>query len=184
MLAVAALCGALAPGSAGAEVDKGRIGVGADASLSGLAGLSGRYMAAERFGVQAILAADLYSPDQGDGETTILVGLGAIYDVVAAGEVVVGARAGVDVAYFDGPEPAQMIADSGTQVSLSFGLRPELFVTSSLSLHAQVGVVVDLLPESGRVVAAGDATEAAANEGNAISLAVDLLGSAGFTFWL
>lgn len=183
-IALVALCAALVPGSpAGAEGMKGKIGVGSDASLSGVAGVSGRYAVDDNFGVQAILAVDLYSPKDGDSESTVLLGLGAIYDVIHADQLAVGLRGGVDVAFFSGPEVSPDASSSGTQISLTLALRPELFFSESFSLHAQLGFAVDLLPETGRVVAHDETTGAAVNEGTNIQLAVDLLGTAGFTFW-
>ena len=183
-IALAALCVALAPGvTAGAEGMKGKIGVGSDASLSGVAGVSGRYAVDDNFGVQGILAIDVYSPKEGDGESTVLVGLGVIYDVIHADQLAVGLRGGVDVAFYSGPEVSPDVASSGTQISLTLGLRPELFFGRSISLHAQLGFSVDLLPETGRVVALEDTAGGAVNEGTNIQLAVDLLGTAGFTFW-
>lgn len=182
-IALAAVCAGLAPGSlAGADGMKGKIGVGSDASLSGVAGVSGRYAVDDNFGLQAILAVDVYSPEEGDSESTVLLGLGAIYDVIHADNLAVGLRGGVDVAIFSGPDLGPDTPSSGTQISLTLGLRPELFFGESLSLHAQLGFAVDLLPETGRVVAQ-DTAGAAVNEGTNIQLSVDLLGTAGFTFW-
>jgi hypothetical protein len=178
-LALAALCGALMLGSVASAKDlKGKLGVGSDATLSGLGGVSARYGVENNVSVQAVVAAGMYSPSDGDSETELLLGLGGIYDVINSEDLAVGLRLGVDIGFFDPTD-----ADSGTQLSFTGGLRPELFLNSSFSLHAQLGMSIDLVPATGRVLAQNDAVEGARNEGTTIALNVDLLGTAGFTFW-
>lgn len=144
----------------------GRLGVGASGFMTNTPAAQATYWLGDRFGVMVdFKLSHVNSDDASQGDITVfLLGGGVLLTLVQVDRVNLNAFASA----------AFGLADA-SGVALGAGLRPELFLARSFSVHTQVGVLVgiDYNPTSTGPV---DATVIDVG-------ASSLLGSAGFTFY-
>ena len=188
---IAVVAAALSLSSTASAKDmSGRMGIGADSSLSvfnpgsspsssptTIPGISIVYQSSRVFGIQAILAYARVSQTVGDEDLSAsdtVLALRAIYSLLHTSNTSVGVVGGIAI-----DRQSQSFAgmsDSVTHLAFEVGVRPEWFVSDWFSIHTQVGVSFTSFSES---------NDGADDGGSHMSVfgSADLLGSAGFTFY-
>ena len=183
-----------------------RFGVGADSTISNYAddgrGVSALFYINRFFGLQVIFGLNTTKADvktsEGQFDTTIVewnaalrglipiwmtddVNLTAVVGFAASGRASDGFKSRI--------EEYQKYND-GYQFSIDVGIRPEWFVTNYFSLHTQVGIGIDIITDKGAALNTGlDSSGGVHHSTDASGVSVsffknvDLLGTAGFTFW-
>jgi len=175
-MAMAALALAGAAAVAEAKQTEGKLGIGAALTPGGVSGLDVvRWFGG--FGLNGTLGLTYASPERGDSQTGVALGIGGIFPLMRGetAELSIGGR--LDLGYKSGAQ------DSATQVSLEVPLRVEWWATDSIALAFEVGAVVELIPAEGRVLAPL-ASGGGNGEGTGLSLGgTALTGGAGFHFY-
>jgi hypothetical protein len=176
LVTVAALAaGLLAAGSAAAQgnyADKtGRFGIGGDATLAGVGGLSARFQVAKNFGVQAIFGFARVSVGEDASFTATDIALRGDIGLAFTQNTNLSVIFGVDI-FRDGASVGGM-SDSSTDIALEGGMKVEYFFNDLLSIHGEVGIVVFT----------GDGTDTVIGGAPQFQFP-DTFGRAGFTFWI
>jgi len=164
LAATALAVGMLAAFDAGAKDMNGRLGVGGARTLAGVGGLDLVYWAG-KLALNGTFQIEYSSPEIGDSDLVLRLAAGALFPIVS------GERAELS---FGGR--VNLSAGSGTQISLEAPLRLEWYVNDWFALHGEVGVVIDIVPEDGRVFGSGPS-----NKGFGFTIgATQLTGGGGF----
>ncbi|TNE86491.1 MAG: hypothetical protein EP330_22395 [Deltaproteobacteria bacterium] len=143
----------------------GRVGVGADAAISGAAAIHTTYWVSQKVGLQGSLGMAMTSPDGGGGTTVAILGVAGLYNLVER-----------DTVNLTGQLAFGLAAVDASVFRISPSLRPELFVTDDLSLHTTVGVSLIFGDGSGVLGSNVDGTTFRIGTSG-------LVGGAGFTFY-
>lgn len=137
--------GLLAAQDAGAKDNNGRFGIGGARTLGGVQGFDFIYWAG-RLGLTGTINLYLGFPGCPSGQTTcpdsfnsIKLAVGAIFPFIANEHVELGIGGRLNIGTAKG---------SDSHLALEAPLRLEWYVTDHFSLHAEVGVVIDLPPQS------------------------------------
>lgn len=157
------LCAGLLSLPAQAMDTTGRVGVGADAAFTGGPAAHVTWWAAEVFAVQGTLGLALNDLG-GNSSATVLIGAGILAKMVDTERVNLEFQL----------TSAFAVGDADL-VRLEPGIRPELFVTDDLSLHATVGLAISIVGDDG-FGGMGDGVYVQFGTGGLVS-------SAGFTFY-
>jgi hypothetical protein len=175
---------------------KGAFGIGADATLAGLGGVSARYQLMERIGVQSIFAFARESGGMDPMGGAELVDTGVFFALrgdmrlLQLGDVHLAANVGLDLFHTD------TRTESDTRFAFEAGAKVEYHPSRYFSLHFEVGLVLALLSgvEQASVLGVGrlGGSESPfyrpmpeATDGNQFIVGLgDTLASVGFTFWL
>ncbi len=148
-----------------AKDQTGRPGLGADASFTGGPAAQFTYYTSPKLGVQGTLGLNIFSANNGGSTTALTVGGGIVYKLVEGDDVDLGFQLAASYAFID-----------ASLLRIAPGIRPELFLTDDLSLHASVGLTV--------TVVGADSANFGLVQGTTIALGgTGLLGGAGFTFY-
>ena len=178
----------------------GRFGIGADSNLgwssggssTGLGstydtkGLSLVYYVSKMFGLQIIAGAQFKSAsDDNDADYSFnAFGLAVrgLIPVALTNDVNLDAVVGfsfINSGWEEGPSSASA-DDSANMISFELGIRPEWFITDHFSVHTQVGIAFSLLDEDN----SGRPDSGYSGFDMNIFANPDLLGQAGFTFYM
>ena len=189
-LAAVTLLASAAPAVADDDVPIARaeglhLGVGVESTLGGVAGLSFRHGLGPIAGVELVVAAGRgpgeYIPGGSFGPaTTYAAAVRLLAPLRRHDRGWVGVVGGVDLGV-----RTQDMTDALIHPALEAGLRAELFLTPALSASLEVGAVLDLPPERGRVLTPERAADRPDGAGTSLSLDnTALAGGAGLTFWI
>jgi hypothetical protein len=160
----------LATPTAEAKDLNGRLGIGGARTLAGVQGLDVIYWAG-RLGLGGTVNLLFASPEAADTSLQLNLSLGVLYPVISRehAELSIGGRASFGIVSGEG---------GSTQVSIEGPLRLSWYLTDHLSLFGEVGVVVEIVPETRRLDAAGGA----GSDGFGIVIgSTTLTGGGGFT---
>lgn len=156
--ATLALALAAAP-RVGAKDLAGRFGVGVVQSLGGVSGLAFRLWPSERLGLEAIAGVQIIVPrssSQSKLATTVRGSVGVVYNVARSLHANLGLGGRVSVGYRS--ESAAQLLDPEatsaiTQVNLELpSVVLEFFLSDSFSVSVATGILIDLVPSSGRTL--------------------------------
>ncbi|MCB9677097.1 MAG: hypothetical protein H6737_18415 [Alphaproteobacteria bacterium] len=161
---LALFAGILAASPAIAKDTAGRVGVGADAAFTGGPAAHITWWAASPVAIQGTVGFALTGGNVGDS-LVMLLGVGGLFKVVDTERVNLEIQVTTSVA-----------AGDADLVRFEPGLRPELFVTDDLSVHATVGIAVSVTGDDGFGGLPANSTSVQLGVGG-------LLSSAGFTFY-
>lgn len=145
----------------------GTIGLGADALLSGLAGIQGRVQLTDGIGLQ--LAMRFGVAELAENDTRIGMGLAGVFEVFGFEGGHLSVIAGGDWEYAELTDPMSTTV-SAWEIGVGAGILAEIFPVQFFSVHAQAG---------GRL-AFGDI---GGNGGVDLALGGDVYAGLGFTFW-
>jgi hypothetical protein len=166
------LVGAALLGSPGAEAKdlNGRLGVGGARTLGGVQGVDVIYWSG-RLGLGGTLGFVFGSPDEGDSDIRLDVALGILDPIISRemAELSLGARVNLGIHN----------NDRGTQIAIEGPVRLQWYLTDHLSLFGEVGLVVELVPEEGRVLSSAGGV--GSNGTGIIIGGTYLTGGGGFT---
>jgi len=161
------------------------VGVGVESTLAGVRGVAVRHGLGPLVGLEVVAMASSGpgeyvpgTPFVGDA-TTVGVAVRSIVPMRRGERGVIAAVGGIDL----GTRSQEMI-DTAVHVAFEAGLRGELFVVDHLSMSLEVGAVLDLPPEAGRVLSPEHAI--GRREGGDTTISLDntaLAAGAGLTFW-
>ncbi len=160
----------LATHAAGAKDMNGRFGIGAAKTLGGVRGLDLIYWAG-RLGLNATVNLYWASPEGGDHSIDIRLALGAIYPVISTERAELGIGGRINIGALTG---------HGTEITIEAPLRLEWYVTDHLSLHGEVGLALDLVPDEGGSLN-GPAPRSSTGDTAFILGATYVTGGGGFT---
>jgi hypothetical protein len=189
-------------GSVSALADKadveGSPGLGADATLAGLGGVSARYQLTQRFGAQTVFALARRSGTdammQSFSDQGLFAALRGDARLLHFEDVHLDAIMGLDL--FRVARESGGTTSSDTRVALEGGAKVEYHATTYFSVHLEVGLVLGLFSgfEEASVLGVGSVGAAhppfqgdsvGAMEGSAFTVGIgETLASMGFTFWL
>ncbi|NUN14515.1 MAG: hypothetical protein HUU55_12875 [Myxococcales bacterium] len=157
--------------SAQAKDMDGKFGVGYSQSLTGGAsGLGLNYWAGD-LKIGAILGIDFFSPDGGDSETNLKLGLQGLYAIARSNDANLnfGLRVNIGVA---------SAAETAFGLQFDLPLEGEYFLSDHFSLYGHVGLTVTIVGEDGNPLAPG--------KGKGFGIGVGdggFSGGAGFNFY-
>jgi hypothetical protein len=169
-LVVALLSAAVLVGAAGtASADTtGKLGVGFDQMLGGATGLTGRYFAAPKLSIQAVLSYDLVDADAGSTSEFDL-GLRGLYAILQDESFQLDLGGGLNIIRSSVEVGGN--SESNTKLAIELGVGPTWWATDHFALNLFMGVLIDL--------------DADGNDGTLIGLfePPTFLGQAGF-IWI
>jgi hypothetical protein len=175
MAATLLVLGLLLAPDAGARDMNGRLGLGGARTLAGVQGIDVTYWAG-RLGLVGTLNIFMGFPEEDapdpDAFFKPAVALGAIFPFIAndRAELSIGGRVNLAIAHGE------------TQISLEAPLRIEWYVTDHLSLHGEVGLVIEIVPEEDRLLTAAGGTDGMNGTGIILG-GTNLSAGAGFSFF-
>ncbi len=161
------------------------LGVGVESTLAGVRGIAVRHGLGPLVGLEVVAMAGSspgeYMPGLPYVEDATTVGLAArtIVPLRRGERGVIAAVGGIDLGV-----RSQELIDTAYHLAFEAGLRGELFVVANLSMSLEVGAVLDLPPDTGRVLAPEHAISRP--DGGDTTLSLDntaLAAGAGLTFW-
>jgi hypothetical protein len=171
MTAALLALGLVAARDATAKDMNGRWGIGAARTLGGVQGVDVTYWAG-RLGLTGTANLWIGFPDEPqDSFFKPALAAGVFFPFVASehAELSIGGRVNLAIAHGD------------TQLALEAPLRLEWYVTDHLSLHGEVGVVIELVPEDRLLAGAG--TVGGADGTGIVVGGSHLSAGAGFSFF-
>lgn len=187
-LAVLLLVMTLIPSMASAKDKTGGFGIGGDATLAGIDGISARYQIAKNFGLQVVLGFDYNSSDTKSGSTVTNSSTMRDLQLAIRGDVGIaftkktnlGVVFGVNTfnnATKNEPQGGEAMETSDTNFTFEAGLKAEYFFTGFFSVYAETGFTFAFKNE--------DSGEGGNDmEGYEMKFGVaEPFGAAGWTFW-
>jgi hypothetical protein len=157
----------------------GGLGIGGAVSTRGATGLSAYYVPAARIGIQGVLH---FENSSGDGPSSSEFGLtvNGLYSLISDGGFELPAFVGFDFTTVSQDNPAGG-SDSQNGIAFQLGVQPAWWPAPSVSFHLALALLIDL-NASGPGVGFGGSP----GEGSAFALpgSPEIVGAAGFTFWI
>ncbi len=160
-------------------------GVGVESTLAGVVGLSVRHGLGPVIGLEAVVMAGKgpseYVPGGTFGSPTVVgVAVRVIAPIRRGERGVIAGVGGLDL----GVRSTEMVP-TAYHWGLEGGLRAEYFLVDNLSVSLELGAVIDVPPDSGRVLSPERAGSRPSPDSAAVSLDnTALAAGAGLTFWL
>ena len=165
----------------------GKLGIGGTIVLSGVGGLEGVYHVSDKLMVGGALTFASFSPDMGDGTTSVGLFVEGFYNLFdkSWADLYAGARLG----YLSGSAGGGAAAVDASAIVIEIPLRIEIQLHRRLSLHFETGLAIDLVSVDG---AGGDTSVTVfalgAHAGSPLNVASsgggDIFATGGFTFYL
>jgi hypothetical protein len=177
----------LVTGAAYAKDMTGKMGVGANGSLTGAPPTLGfTYWATGELGIDANLLVNYVSPKSGDAPMTIGFGVGARYNMARAQDDNLGVGLKIDIANLNDaaatPAPvAGQPAVKGkgyTDFSFAIPITAEHFFSDHFAIMLSTGIKFHMVPKDGNAFGDGDPESKVINIGGG-----DLFGEGGFRFY-
>ena len=165
----------LSGGTAHAKDLSGRIGVGALQTIGGVSGISARFQATPKIGVQTIVNIGVASPDEGDFGYGVGLGLRGLYSIIDAGDFNGSVGLGVDFTYQDS-------GGSLMQFGFHVPVRMEYFFTNWFALNLEMGLRFNIVGDDG-VLLNAPGNGLLAGKGFGVDLNHTLFGGGGFSFY-
>ena len=132
--------------AADAKDMNGRVGVGAEKTLGGVEGLDVTYWVG-KIAVDGAVSLGFLFPDQGDSGVSIAIAGGVLFQIIASDSAALlfGGRLNI------GKAPS-----TDVQFAIEAPLRLEWWAADHFSLHAEVGLAIDIVgDQGGNLVGAG-----------------------------
>lgn len=124
----------------------GRVGLGAERTLGGVEGLGVTYWVG-KIAIDGTVALGFLFPDQGDSGVTLALAGGALFQLIASDSAALlfGGRLNIGTA-----------PNTDVQFAIEAPLRLEWWPANHFSLHAEVGLAIDIVGDKGgNLVGAG-----------------------------
>lgn len=150
-LAALMLASALAQNAAAKEMD-GRLGLGLEQTLGGASGLALRYFTSDSLALCATLGVDITLVD-GDVSAGVVASAGFMAQLSRSehAHLSVGARATIGYRSLDAFKIIDPTAtDSDLHLALEVPIALEVWLADNLSVGAQTGLLIDIVPGGGR----------------------------------
>ncbi|HKA91768.1 MAG TPA: hypothetical protein VKE22_29095 [Haliangiales bacterium] len=177
-----ALCLLGAGGAHAAEAThSGKLGIGGSQTTGGVTGVNVVYWPGP-FALDFTAGLDLTFPSDGNGAVRFVLAAGAFYPLLAStgADFSIGGRFdfGVGkVTYGPGTSP-----EAGLQIDFEIPARLEWWVTDHFSLHAELGLAIEIVTNTTRVFAAAGGNAQADGFGIVLP-GTRVVGTGGFTFY-
>ncbi len=166
---VVAAWGLGSPTTAWAKDMNGRLALGGQRTLSGVSGLDVTYWAG-KLELNGTINLFFASPEEGDSDVSVALAVGALFPLLASEDfdLSVGGRFSIQ-------------SGDGAQIGLEGPVRIQWFVTDHLLLFGEVGVLLELIPEEGRMSSPAGMGDVSSGQGTGFYIGVtDLTGGGGF----
>ena len=180
----------------------GKAGVGYSQTLGGVSGVSFRYWATKRFGIETILGASLVDRADLQSSTAIKTALGVMYSFAQHRDVNLSIALRLDIGFRDSPtesQSSQRVAEGidkekpsktaeASEATFHFNLElpliVEYFFSDNFSVNLAVGLVFVFVPDAGAILETQGPGATVTRDELGIGVgAGGLLGSGGFTFY-
>jgi hypothetical protein len=128
----------------------GKFGLGYEATLGGVQGLSLSYFVTHALAIDVLLGLQFVSPDSGDSLFGFNAAIGARYNFARAKDTNLGIGLRVDLGFAN--KAAMGGADSSFQANIELPLVVEHFFGEHFAITLATGLTVEIVPEKGQVL--------------------------------
>jgi len=168
--------------SANAKDLGGKFGLGYEATLGGVQGLSLSYFVTNALAIDVLLGLQFVSPDSGDSLFGFNAAIGARYNFARAKDTNLGIGLKVDLGFLN--KAANGGGDSTFQANIELPLIVEHFFGEHFAILLATGITVEIAPEKGNALTPMGTGLATPAKGFGLAFFNGgLFGSAGFKFY-